>query len=75
MAWSSWPLSDPPFPADVQTMVLAEKKDFVAGKKEVFAGPLKDASGKEIVPAGQSLSPEKIASMNFFLEGVEGSIQ
>jgi basic membrane protein A and related proteins len=65
----------PAVPADVQAMVLNEKKDFVAGKKEVFAGPLKDASGKEIVPAGQTLSPDKIANMNFFLDGVEGSIQ
>lgn len=65
----------PAVPADVQTLVLNEEKDFVSGKKEVFVGPLKDASGKEIVPAGQSLPMDKVVNMNFFISGVEGSIQ
>jgi basic membrane protein A and related proteins len=65
----------PAVPPDVQTMVLNEEKDFVAGKKEVFMGLLKDASGKEIVPKGQALSVDKINNMNFFVSGVEGSIQ
>jgi basic membrane protein A and related proteins len=65
----------PAVPADVQSLVLSTEKDFIAGKKQVFAGPLKDASGKEIVPAGQTMASDRIVNMNFFLDGVEGSIQ
>lgn len=65
----------PAVPADVQAMVNKEKQDFRSGKKKVFVGPIKDASGKEIVAAGQEMPEAQINGMNFFIQGVEGSLQ
>lgn len=65
----------PAVPASVRKLVDGEKTEFISGKKSVFVGPLKDASGKLIVPAGQKLAKAKIVNMNFFVQGVEGSLK
>lgn len=64
----------PKVPAQVRAMVEAKKKEIVEGRLHVFAGPLRDQKGKEVVPAGQVLSDEKVFGMNFLLEGVVGSL-
>lgn len=65
----------PAVPHDVRDMIDKEKAEFIAGKKKVFVGPLKDVSGKEILAAGHEMPAAKITGMNFFVHGVEGSIQ
>lgn len=44
------------------------------GNAYVFAGPIKDQDGNEVCPTGQSISKEDQMSMNYFVEGVVGSI-
>jgi basic membrane protein A len=60
-------------------MVTAEVKRLVDQKKNiiakddgvVFAGPIKDQSGKIRVKAGQKMTDQKILSCNWFVDGIE----
>lgn len=61
-------------PADVVKLVSAKKRDIVRGKLHPFAGPVKDNTGKGIVPAGKTLSDAEMLSFNWFVEGVEGTL-
>lgn len=57
----------PGVPADVVPLVKAKLADMLAGKFtrfDVFKGPLKDNTGKEIVPAGQSLTQEDLEGID-----------
>jgi basic membrane protein A len=57
----------PGVPADVIPLVKAKLADMLAGKFtrfDVFKGPLKDNTGKEIVPAGQSLTQEDLEGID-----------
>ncbi len=67
-----------PFGDDVsdktKALVATEKEAIIAGEKDVFDGPLKDQSGKIVVPGGETLSDGDMLSMNWFVEGVEGKI-
>jgi simple sugar transport system substrate-binding protein len=53
----------------------AAKADIKA-KKPVYAGPLKDNTGKEVIAAGAAHAPYDpwIDGINFLVEGVVGSI-
>lgn len=64
----------PAVPTDVRRLVEKKKKEIIEGKLQVFAGPLRDQKGKEILPEGQVLSEQKAFGMNFLLEGVVGSL-
>jgi simple sugar transport system substrate-binding protein len=41
------------------------------GSQHTFAGPIKDQKGKEVLPAGQSLDDGKMATMDWYVEGVQ----
>lgn len=67
----------PMVPEDVKAMANAAVADFKSGKQTeftIFAGPLKDQTGKERVPAGKAMTGDEILQMNWFVEGVEGKI-
>lgn len=61
-------------PADVVAMAEKAKDDIIAGKLHPFTGPIKDQSGKIMVKAGEVASDKMLSGMNFYVEGVEGSI-
>ena len=42
----------------------------IAGKTNVFSGPIKDNRGKERVAKGESLTVPQIVSMDWLVEGV-----
>ena len=44
-------------------------------RRDVFVGPLRDQGGKEVVAAGVTLGHAELARMNYFVEGVTGSLQ
>ena len=70
------PLSDK-VPQEVKDFVQAEEAKFLSGEKtdlDVFAGPLKDNTGKEMVAAGQKMTQDEILNMNWLVEGVKGTI-
>jgi basic membrane lipoprotein Med (substrate-binding protein (PBP1-ABC) superfamily) len=56
-----------------QDAIAKAKADIVAGTSYEFQGPLKDQDGKERVPAGSKLALGDILSMDWFVEGIEGS--
>lgn len=61
-------------PAEAQAAVDKVKDQMKAGTFNVFAGPIKDQSGKEMVPAGSSISIADQLAMKWFVQGVEGKI-
>ncbi len=58
------PLS-PALPKDVVAKVMAERQAIIDGK-HVYAGPLKDTSGKEVVAAGKSLDDGGLWKMDWY---------
>lgn len=61
-------------PADVQAMGAKVREEVRSGKRLPFAGPIKDQKGNVIVPEGQALPDDKIAVINYYVEGVEGEV-
>jgi len=61
-------------PADVQALVAEKAKAIKAGVFHPFTGPIKDQSGKIAVPAGQTAADGDLLGMNYFVEGVQGTI-
>ena len=51
------------------------KKKILAGTFNVFAGPIKDQSGKVRIPAGSAMSDKEQLSCDWFVEGVVGKIK
>ena len=62
----------PAVPADAVKLVNDTKKEFIAGKKNVFQGPLKDNKGVERVKAGEAFPLVAIGKMDWLVEGVIG---
>jgi simple sugar transport system substrate-binding protein len=46
----------------------------IDGKIEPFTGPVKDQSGAVKVAAGKSMPLAELMSMNFYVEGVDGTL-
>ena len=67
------PMSDK-VPADVQKLVAEKTAAIKAGKLLPFAGPIKDQSGKEVVAAGKAPTDAELLGMDYFVEGVKGTI-
>jgi basic membrane protein A len=61
-------------PDDVARLFAEKKRDIVDGKLQPFAGPLKDNTGAVKLGAGSSLTHEQLMSINWYVEGVDGSI-
>jgi simple sugar transport system substrate-binding protein len=61
--------------AEAKADADAAKGKFLDGTMVIFKGPLKDNSGKEILPAGKEFPQQDIAleSMSWLVEGVIGS--
>ena len=61
-------------PKDVADLVAAKKAELKAGKLHPFQGPVKDQAGKVRVPAGQAMADDKLAVLDYYVEGVQGSL-
>lgn len=61
-------------PAEVQKLVAQKTEAIKAGTLHPFAGPIKDQAGKERVAAGANSSDSDLLSMNWFVEGVQGTL-
>ncbi len=61
-------------PDDVKKLVDEKKAAIKAGTLNVYAGPIKDQSGAVKVAAGATLTDEQITSIDYFIEGVDGTI-
>ncbi|TWI61867.1 nucleoside-binding protein [Pseudoduganella lurida] len=65
---------NPAVPADAAKLFNDKKAAFAAGTAVPFTGPIKDQSGAIKVAAGQQMPLKDLMSMNFYVQGVEGSI-
>ncbi|MBT5267367.1 MAG: BMP family ABC transporter substrate-binding protein [Rhodospirillaceae bacterium] len=61
-------------PADVAKLAAEVQEKIRSGKLHPFAGPIRDQSGKEILAAGKTFDDKTLLGMNFYVEGVEGSL-
>lgn len=61
-------------PEDVAKLANEAHDAIAAGKKHPFTGPLKKQDGSAWLKDGETVSDKDLASMNFYVEGVEGSL-
>lgn len=66
------PFNDALVPAEIQQKVNDLKAKMESGEVVVYAGELKDNKGNVLVPAGETMSDEKILAQEFFVENVLG---
>lgn len=59
-------------PADVKDKIAKITDDVAQGTLKPFAGPITDQQGVVRVPAGQTISANDLANMNYLVQGVEG---
>lgn len=62
-------------PEDAQAVVDEATAQIVDGSLNIFAGPIYDQNGEIKVEEGQALTLEELLSIDWFVKGVEGSIQ
>lgn len=60
-------------PAEVQDKVLAMKDEIIAGKMNIWTGPILKQDGSVVVPAGETMTMEQIETTDFLVKGVIGS--
>ena len=65
---------NPAVPADVAKLFNDKKKAILDGKLIPFAGPIKDNAGAVKVAAGSALPMGELRSINWLVDGVEGSL-
>ncbi|MFL6632704.1 MAG: BMP family ABC transporter substrate-binding protein [Massilia sp.] len=61
-------------PADTAKLFEAKKAALIGDRLKPFQGPLKDQSGALKVAAGSELSLADLKGMNWYVQGVEGTI-
>lgn len=61
-------------PADVARLFEERKQAIATRKLNIFAGPIKDNKGVQKVAAGSALPQKDVMSINWYVEGVEGSV-
>lgn len=61
-------------PADVQALAKKAAADLASGKIHAFDGPVKDQSGKVVIPAGQHAPDGMLLGMDWYVEGVQGKL-
>jgi simple sugar transport system substrate-binding protein len=61
-------------PPDVARLFEEKKRDIIDGKLLPFAGPLKENTGVVRLAAGSALTHEQLMAINWYVDGVDGSI-
>jgi basic membrane protein A len=64
----------PKVPDDVKTSVEEAKQNIIKGDWDVFCGPIKAQDGSERVADGECLSDGDMLGMDWFVEGVAGTL-
>jgi basic membrane protein A len=64
---------NPIVPSDIATLVESQKEQLLLGKKDIFAGPLKDQRGVVRLKAGQRLSDSQLLSLDWLVSGVKAA--
>lgn len=61
-------------PQEVQDEVMVAREAIINNELNVFAGPLVDNEGNEMVPEGEALSHGDALGMSWFVDNVSGSV-
>ncbi len=61
-------------PADVRAAADKVKADIVSGAAHAFQGPIKNQAGEVIVAAGEVMSDADMSKLDWYVEGVQGSL-
>ncbi len=61
-------------PADVRKLADEVKQSIADGSFHPFQGPIKNQQGKLVVKEGEVIPDKELAGLNWYVEGVEGSI-
>jgi basic membrane protein A and related proteins len=61
-------------PEDVRKMASDARDAIVAGKLQPFTGPINKQDGSPWLAAGETADDGTLAGMNFYVEGVDGSL-
>lgn len=61
-------------PKEAAEKIAAVEAEIRAGTFSPFQGPIKDQSGTERVKAGETLPDEQLYGINWYVEGVEGTL-
>jgi simple sugar transport system substrate-binding protein len=61
-------------PEDVVAKAEDVREAIIAGTLHPFAGPIKNQAGEIVVPEGETLSDEKLLSMDWYVDGVQGEL-
>lgn len=61
-------------PEDVAKLFEERKQAIATRKLDIFAGPIRDNTGVQRVAAGAALPHKEVMSINWYVEGVEGSV-
>jgi basic membrane protein A len=64
----------PALPAAVRQVVQSKQADIVANRLRPFAGRLLDSHGRQRQAAGEAMSDAQIATMDWFVQGVAGTL-
>ncbi|WP_051526698.1 BMP family ABC transporter substrate-binding protein [Alkanindiges illinoisensis] len=64
----------PDITPEAKSAVLAVRENIRTGKFHPFSGPIADQSGKVIVAKGKVFSDAELSKMNFYVQGVTGSL-
>ncbi|MBO8138497.1 MAG: BMP family ABC transporter substrate-binding protein [Desulfotomaculum sp.] len=59
---------------ETKKLVDDKKKEIISGGWDVFTGPIKDQNGNVKVAEGEKLTDSELLEMNWFVEGVIGTI-
>jgi basic membrane lipoprotein Med (substrate-binding protein (PBP1-ABC) superfamily) len=61
-------------PIDVRNLVAKQKAAIIAGKLNIFTGPIKNTRGRMRVKKDKVLADAKLLRMDWYVEGVAGSL-
>jgi len=61
-------------PADVQASATALKEALMSGSTHSFTGPVNKQDGSAWLAAGETADDGTLLGMNFYVEGIEGSV-
>ena len=62
-------------PAEAKAIVEKIEKEIKEGTFKIFVGPIKDQTGAVKVPEGKEMTDQEIWNMDWFIEGVKGTIK
>lgn len=61
-------------PENAKEAVEKAKEEIKSGKLVIFKGPIKDQTGAVKVEDGKTMTDDEVWNMDYFIEGVEGTI-